>query len=123
MGDEQDDAGGGSLEQLSKGLVRYALSCEHSRKPIKRQDINEKGDIGRSSQLLALTHPVLGSHTRLFKEVFNRANTQLMDVWAMQLIELPKADRVTVRQRRGMCLSLSTASTNMHSGCGLRLTE
>lgn len=36
--------GSGSVEQLAKGLVRYALSCEHSRKPIKRQDINEKGE-------------------------------------------------------------------------------
>jgi hypothetical protein len=40
----QRDQGSGSVEQLAKGLVRYALSCEHSRKPIKRQDINEKGD-------------------------------------------------------------------------------
>jgi hypothetical protein len=40
---ERDSGGSGSLEQLSKGLVRYALSCEHSRKPIKRQDISEKG--------------------------------------------------------------------------------
>jgi hypothetical protein len=43
--------GSGSVEQLAKGLVRYALSCEHSRKPIKRADINEKGDcIGKSIQ-------------------------------------------------------------------------
>ena len=40
----QRDQGSGSVEQLAKGLVRYALSCEHSRKPIKRQDINEKGN-------------------------------------------------------------------------------
>jgi hypothetical protein len=39
----EQDTGSGSVEQLSKGLVRYAISCEHSRKPIKRQDINEKG--------------------------------------------------------------------------------
>jgi hypothetical protein len=43
MEDGERDSGSGSLEQLSKGLVRYALSCEHSRKPIKRQDINDKG--------------------------------------------------------------------------------
>jgi hypothetical protein len=36
--------GSGSVDQLAKALVRYALSCEHSRKPIKRQDINEKGE-------------------------------------------------------------------------------
>jgi hypothetical protein len=39
----QRDQGSGSVEQLAKGLVRFALSCEHARKPIKRQDINEQG--------------------------------------------------------------------------------
>lgn len=42
-GGEHIERGSGSLEQLSKSLIRYALSCEYSRKPIKRQDINEKG--------------------------------------------------------------------------------
>ena len=41
--EESEQSGSGSLEQLSKGLVRYALSCEFARKPIKRQDVNEKG--------------------------------------------------------------------------------
>lgn len=41
--EESQHSGGGSLEQLSKGLVRYALACEYARKPIKRQDVNEKG--------------------------------------------------------------------------------
>lgn len=44
--DDLDGDGGAGIEgvqHLAKGLVRYALSCEHSRRPIKRQDINEKG--------------------------------------------------------------------------------
>ncbi len=41
--DSQQEHGSGGIEQLSKGLVRYALSCEYARKPIKRADINEKG--------------------------------------------------------------------------------
>jgi hypothetical protein len=41
--EDSQQTGSGSLEQLSKGLVRYALSCEFARKPIKRQDVNEKG--------------------------------------------------------------------------------
>ncbi|CBY00575.1 hypothetical protein LEMA_P017050.1 [Plenodomus lingam JN3] len=86
MAEGEREGGSGSLQQLSKSLVRYALACEYSRKPIKRQDINEK---------------VLGSHTRLFKEVFQQANTDLMEVFGMQMIELPKADRVTMRQKRG----------------------
>jgi hypothetical protein len=40
---EESQNGSGSLEQLSKSLVRYALSCEYARKPIKRPDVNEKG--------------------------------------------------------------------------------
>ncbi|XP_014554228.1 hypothetical protein COCVIDRAFT_17985 [Bipolaris victoriae FI3] len=86
--DDLDGDGGAGIEgvqHLAKGLVRYALSCEHSRRPIKRQDINEK---------------VLGAQTRLFKQVFAEANSQLMDVFGMQLVELPKAERVTLRQKR-----------------------
>ena len=35
--------GGGFEDQLAKKLVRYALSCEFSRTPIRRQGIREKG--------------------------------------------------------------------------------
>lgn len=49
MEDSEQASGSGSLQQLSKGLVRYALACEHARKPIKRQDINEKGKHIRST--------------------------------------------------------------------------
>ncbi|KAH3996183.1 hypothetical protein HBH98_116570 [Parastagonospora nodorum] len=97
MDEATQHTGSGSLEQLSKGLVRYALSCEHSRKPIKRQDINEK---------------VLGSHTRLFKEVFSRANAELMDVFGMQMVELPKAERVTMRQKRAANASNSQSTSS-----------
>ena len=45
---------------------------------------------------------VLGSYTRLFKDVFAQANSQLMDVFGMQLVELPRAEKVTLRQKRGM---------------------
>jgi hypothetical protein len=101
--EEAINQGSGSVDQLAKGLVRYALSCEHSRKPIKRQDINEKGqciDIVHGTGLIVA---VLGSHTRLFKDVFAQANSQLMDVFGMQFVELPRAEKVTLRQKRGMC--------------------
>jgi hypothetical protein len=54
-----------------------------------------------SSDLIAT---VLGSHTRLFKDVFAQAQSNLMDVFGMQLVELPKAEKVTLRQKRGMHL-------------------
>lgn len=40
---EASQEGSGRVEQLSRSLVRYALSCEYARKPIKRQDVNERG--------------------------------------------------------------------------------
>jgi len=55
MEDDEQDTGSGSVEQLSKSLVRYAISCEHSRKPIKRQDINEKGESSLRYILATLT--------------------------------------------------------------------
>lgn len=33
----------GSIEQLVKKLVRYALACEFGRVPIRREGIREKG--------------------------------------------------------------------------------
>lgn len=36
--------GGGFEDQLAKKLVRYALSCEFSRTPIRRQAVREKGE-------------------------------------------------------------------------------
>ncbi|PVI01261.1 MAGE-domain-containing protein [Periconia macrospinosa] len=81
----ESGSGSGSIEQLAKGLVRYALACEYSRVPIKRQDIGQK---------------VLGSHTRAFRQVFDAANGKLMDIFGMRMVELPNRDKVTVRQRR-----------------------
>lgn len=47
-GDDVDEARengnvSGSVQQLAKNLVRYALACEYARRPIRRQDVNEKG--------------------------------------------------------------------------------
>lgn len=54
---------------------------------------------------------VLGStYTRLFKDVFAQANSQLMDVFGMQLVELPRAEKVTLRQKRGMQLITTVLS-------------
>ncbi|XPS81443.1 hypothetical protein M3J09_013380 [Ascochyta lentis] len=86
-----------TLEQLSKSLVRYALSCEYARKPIKRQDVNER---------------VLGSHARLFKPVFDQANSELMDVFGMAMAELPKGEKVTARQKRAAAGSESQTKSS-----------
>lgn len=46
-GDEpMDDASSdGELSSMIKSLVRYALACEFSRTPIRREGIREKGTI------------------------------------------------------------------------------
>jgi hypothetical protein len=69
---------------------------------------------------------VLGAHKGLFKDVFNQANGELMDVFGMALVELSKADRVTVRQKRGTYrtrMSHSFPADHLHSGRGVRLAE
>ncbi|PSN68096.1 MAGE-domain-containing protein [Corynespora cassiicola Philippines] len=82
---EEQDQGSGGLTQLSKALVRYALACEYSRTPIRRQDVNNK---------------VLGANSRAFKQVFDSANGQLMEVFGMRMAELPVKEKVTIRQKR-----------------------
>ncbi|KAK3060658.1 hypothetical protein LTS18_008046, partial [Coniosporium uncinatum] len=51
-GNQQNDASGENIQQLSKKLIRLALACEYSRTPLKRADISAK---------------VLGAQSRQFK--------------------------------------------------------
>jgi len=37
---------GGETDQLVKKMIRYALACEYSRTPIRRDGIKEKGMSG-----------------------------------------------------------------------------
>jgi hypothetical protein len=37
----------------------------------------------------------------MFKPVFDAANSQLMDVFGMQMVELPNREKVTAREKRG----------------------
>ncbi|KAK3396073.1 MAGE family-domain-containing protein [Sordaria brevicollis] len=73
--------------QLIKKLVRYALACEYSRTPIRRDGIKER---------------VLGIHGREFKKVFAGAQKQLRAIFGMEMVELPTRDRslLTVEQKR-----------------------
>jgi hypothetical protein len=45
MADESMQAGESMQWQLVKKLVRYALACEYSRTPIRRDGIRDKGAI------------------------------------------------------------------------------
>lgn len=75
-----------SVENLARKLVRYALSCEYARQPIRRADIGQK---------------VLGTSGRQFKAVFGEAQTMLQSTFGMEMKELPMRENVTVADRRG----------------------
>jgi len=102
--DDRDEDGDGDTHMegvdtsdssdLVKKLVRYALACEYSRTPIRRDGIKEK---------------VLGSHGRMFKKVFANAQRQLRATFGMEMIELPARDRnlMTADQKRKAAKSQS----------------
>ncbi|KAG0135845.1 MAGE family-domain-containing protein [Tuber indicum] len=72
-------------ERMIKKLVRYAISAEYTRVPIKRTEISSK---------------VLGSHWRMFKEVFAGAQLELERVFGMRMVELPLREKTKLSQRR-----------------------
>jgi len=84
---DRDDS---SEMQMIKKLVRYALACDFSRVPIRRDGIRER---------------VLGPHGRAFRKVFDGAQKQLRDVFGMEMEELPVRDKDTMslgEKRKGM---------------------
>ncbi|KAF9780350.1 hypothetical protein IL306_000608 [Fusarium sp. DS 682] len=71
--------------QLAKKLVRYVISCEFSRTPIRRDGIKER---------------VLGAQGRSFRRIFDLAQTQLRQVWGMELRELPVREKMSLQEKR-----------------------
>ncbi|KAH7886758.1 MAGE-domain-containing protein [Phlebopus sp. FC_14] len=67
------DDGQGELNRKACDLVRLALFTEHKRIPLRREDITKK---------------VLGSNTRSFNAVFEKAQKLLRKTFAMELVEL-----------------------------------
>jgi len=99
--------GSDNTQTLIKQLVRYALACEFSRTPIRRDGIRDKGMYpvsrdpeGAVADTISLI--VLGRHGREFKKVFNGAQLQLRTVFGMEMVELPAKDRnlLTADQKR-----------------------
>ncbi len=100
--DEDDDGGGeydgdgdaqmGGLghrderSQMVKNLVRYALACEYSRTPIRRDGIRDKGIDTNRSQNLVLTPSLTNfsarcQRARVQKGVCRRTEAVTGDVW------------------------------------------
>ncbi|KAK1982537.1 MAGE family protein [Colletotrichum cereale] len=78
------DAAVSAEDQLAKKLVRYALACEFSRTPIRRDGIKER---------------VLGDQGRAFRKVFDLAQQQLRAVWGMELRELAVREKFTMAEK------------------------
>lgn len=85
--EEAEDESGANITDMSRKLVRLALSYEYQRRTIRRADISEK---------------VLGANnSRKFKDVWNQAQGSLRDVFGVEMVELPVKEKVTLQQRRG----------------------
>ncbi|PUU82068.1 MAGE family-domain-containing protein [Tuber borchii] len=93
MGATQDS----NKERMIKKLVRYAISAEYTRVPIKRTEISSK---------------VLGSHGRMFKEVFAGAQLELERVFGMRMVELPIREKTKLSQRRAAQTNDKAPSTS-----------
>ncbi|TIC96106.1 hypothetical protein CH35J_008616 [Colletotrichum higginsianum] len=95
--DDAVDAAVSAEDQLAKKLVRYALACEFSRTPIRRDGIKER---------------VLGDQGRAFRKVFEMAQLQLRTVWGMELQELAVREKFTMAEKRQALKSGSQAKTS-----------
>ncbi|EFX03290.1 mage protein [Grosmannia clavigera kw1407] len=92
--DEEDDAPQTQADRqelytniLAKKLIRYALSCEPRRLPIRRQAIKEQ---------------VLENQGKNFRKAFPIAQEQLRAIFGMEMVEWPSRDESTMslRERR-----------------------
>ncbi|KAL2757760.1 hypothetical protein ACRALDRAFT_2040125 [Sodiomyces alcalophilus JCM 7366] len=84
-------------EQLAKKLVRYALSCDFARTPIRRDGIKER---------------VLGDQGRAFRRVLEIAQTYLRQVFGMELRELPVREKHSLEEKRKAVRSQSQPKTS-----------
>lgn len=85
-GADETQPDGSSHETYVKKLVRLSLAAEYSRTPIRRGDISTKVFVGTNS--------------RTFKRVFEDAQKILMEIFGMQLVELPTREKTSLKDRR-----------------------
>lgn len=109
-------------DQLAKKLVRYAISCEYSRTPIRRDGIKEKGTDRQEStrpgdrdQWLTGANAVLGDRGRSFRRIFALAQKQLRLVWGMELRELSVREKMTLHEKRKGTCKHATRVVRRHS--------
>lgn len=81
-----------------KNFIRYALACEYTRTPLRRDEISRNGLFYFSTRITVVLE---GKHSRFFAEVFDRTQDRLEAVFRMKLVELPAKERhQTVKQQR-----------------------
>ncbi|KAK7750460.1 hypothetical protein SLS62_007650 [Diatrype stigma] len=95
-----DQSGDGAEDLLANKLVRYALACEYARMPIKRDGIRDK---------------VLGNNARLFRRVFDGAQTQLRQVFGMEMAELPVKEKRTLKEKQKATARKATSQASQSS--------
>ncbi|EGE83350.1 hypothetical protein RJZ56_005055 [Blastomyces dermatitidis] len=87
-----------ATDVMVKKLVRLALASEYSRQVIRRTDIRDK---------------VLGEQgARQFRMVFEKAQTELIERFGMQMVEQPLREKVTISQRRAAQRTERPATTS-----------
>lgn len=79
-----------TLRNLTKKLVRLAISSEYSRQPLRRTDINAK----------IMKDATSSGNKVQFRAVFNEAQKTLRDVFGMELVDLPSRERTDISNRR-----------------------
>ncbi|KAF2433963.1 MAGE-domain-containing protein [Tothia fuscella] len=82
--DGEGEDNGTVTEQLARKLVRYALSCEYSRRPIRREEFAKQ----------------MGTHSTKFNAVYKEANLMLQDRFGMEMVQFAMKEKVTLKERR-----------------------
>lgn len=89
-----------NLHNLSKKLVRLAISSEYARQPLRRTDINVK-----------IMKDATSAGTKIpFRNVFNDAQKTLRDIFGMELVDLPSRERTDINNRRNKAVRQKAAT-------------
>lgn len=77
------------MDRKASDLVRLALFNENKRLPLKREEINKKGT-GLVMNICSCTEYrlVMGSSSRAFNAVMEKAQHKLRHIFGMELVEL-----------------------------------
>lgn len=98
------------ISLMVKNFIRLALASEHTRTPIRREDVSKK--------------VFVNDHKRCFALVFERTQARLKDTLGMQLLELPARDRLRgmtmTQQRKAAHSQASHAATGSTQSAGYK---